>query len=67
MNEDVAKAQADTLTTWAEEWARDGGPGSSEVSFLLSRASRLMRGAGKEPDPLPEAPVQSELAGDLPA
>jgi hypothetical protein len=66
MNSDIATAQADTLRTWADQWARDDASGSGEVAFLLARASRLMRGGETEAPEvsLPAAPVSSEIAAD---
>lgn len=69
MNKDVARAQADTLLTWADQWGRDDGSGSREVAFLLTRVAKLMGGtedvagvpAAAE---LPLAPVHSELTAD---
>lgn len=39
MQQDAAFAQASTLLTWADEWARAGVSGGTEVAFLLQRAS----------------------------
>jgi hypothetical protein len=41
---DTANAQAATLDEWADQWERDHAlEGSSEVSFLMRRASRMIR------------------------
>jgi len=68
MNKGIARAQASTLMTWADQWGRDDAEGSSEVAFLLARAARMMNGtedaSAVSVTGLPAAPVQSELAGD---
>lgn len=76
MSPDVIAAQANTLRTWAEEWARREDPGSSEVAFLLLRTARMMRGDTSDPEPmghprvsaieagLPEPEVVSEFQGE---
>ena len=42
MQKDATLAQASTLLTWADEWAREGIEGGTEVAFLLQRASALI-------------------------
>lgn len=42
MQKDAALAQASTLLTWAEEWARESIEGGTEVGFLLQRTSALI-------------------------
>lgn len=64
MNKDIAKAQAETLMTWADQWGRDDASGSQEVTFLLTRVAKLMGGTASAAAELPAAPVHSELATD---
>lgn len=55
----VAKAQAESLLIWAQQWEADGRSGASEVAFLLKRAAHGvgMIADDKTPvfDPLPHA------------
>jgi hypothetical protein len=46
MQRDIMKAQADTMTTWGEEWRRlagEGVEGAAEVGFQLGRLAKLAR------------------------
>lgn len=64
MNKAVAKAQADSLDTWADQWSRDQAEGSSEAAFLMRRAARMMRGEVVPfIEPLPAA-IPQELAAE---
>lgn len=64
MNKEVAKAQASSVETWADQWSRDQSEGSTEVAFLLRRAAKLMRGEVIPFADPPPASVTQELIGD---
>lgn len=78
MSPEVVNAQADTASTWSEQWSRVERSGAGEIAFLLARVARLMRG-DLEATPmaplggidlsvleagLPPAAVESEIRAD---
>lgn len=61
MTTEVAKAHADTLVEWAQQYERDGAEGSSEIAFLLRRAATMIgKGAGFRID-LPPGALDERL------